>query len=109
VKLRPIALQQSRQQLKPFGKAGFAVLVQRPAVIGGNADIFGGLSQQFFSKRANQPGIDAGEFIDLLADTLKIIVIARVFSRRTGVTDRKPGLPASVRDCACCAARLSSA
>jgi hypothetical protein len=66
----------------------------RPAVIGGNPDIFGGADQQFFGKRANQPGIDAGELIDLLADTLKIIVIARVFSGRTGIADRsKPGLP----------------
>jgi hypothetical protein len=32
--------------------------------------------QQFFGKRANQSGIDTGKFIDLLPDTLKIIVIA---------------------------------
>jgi hypothetical protein len=76
MKLRSIALQQSRQQFKPFGKAGFTVLVQtRPAVIGRNPDILGGRGQQFFGKLANQFGIDAGEFIDLLADTLKIIVI----------------------------------
>jgi hypothetical protein len=85
VKLHAVALQQSGQQFKPFGKAGFAILVQsRPAVIGRNTDIFGGGGQQFFSKRANQFGIDTGELIDLLADTLKIIVISRVFPGRTG-------------------------
>ena len=67
----------------------------RPAVISRNPDIFCRGGHQFFGKRANQPGIDAGKLIDLLANALEIIVISRVFSRRTGHADRsKPAQPA---------------
>ncbi|VDR25577.1 Uncharacterised protein [Raoultella terrigena] len=63
--------------------------------------------QQFFGKRANQPGIDTGKFIDLLPDTPKIIVIAGVFSGLTDVTYRsKPGCQLSVRVCACSQLRV---
>jgi hypothetical protein len=87
----------------------FTVLVQtRPAVIGRNTDIFGGGGQQFFGKRTNQPGIDAGEFIDLLSDTLEIIVISR--SSPVGrVSLISQGCQLSVRACACCRSSVSSA
>jgi uncharacterized protein YidB (DUF937 family) len=47
----------------------------RPTVVSGNPDIFSRAGQQFFRQLTNQSGIDAGEFVDLLTDTLEIIVI----------------------------------
>ena len=84
----PKPLKHCRQQRNALRQTGFTIPLQtRPHVKGDHAQILAGLSQQFF-------GIDAGDLIDLIADTLKIIVIARIVPGWLGVTDwRKPGLP----------------
>ena len=91
----PKPLKHCRQQRNALSQTGFAIPLQtRPHVKGDHAQILVGLSQQFFCQLANQFGIDTGDLIDLIADTLKIIVIARIVPGWLGVTDwRKPGLP----------------
>ncbi len=88
----PKPLKHCRKQRNALGQTGFAILLQtRPHVKGDHAQILAGMSQQFFCQLANQFGIDAGDLIDLLADTLKIIVIARIIPGGLAITDwRKP-------------------
>ena len=91
----PKPLKHCRQQRNAFRQTALAIPLQtRPHVKGDHAQILAGLSQQFFCQLANQFGIDTGDLIDLLADTLKIIVIARIAPGGLAITDwRKPGLP----------------
>jgi hypothetical protein len=107
MKLRSVALQQSRHNSSPSAKPASPSWCNRPAVIGRNADIFGGSRQQFFGKRTNQSGIDAGEFIPplLYAENHRHTRSSPV----TGLIYRdKPGL-LSVRACACFRSWVSSA
>ena len=95
----PKPLKHCRQQRNALRQTGFTIPLQtRPHVKGDHAQILAGLSQQFFCQLANQFGIDAGDLIDLLADTLKIIVIARIV----------PGWLGAWRDRACWRSALSS-
>jgi hypothetical protein len=81
VQLCTKALQQTGQQFKSFSQPLLTFAVQlRPAVVGCDTDIFRGRWSKASLQPADKFGIRAGEFIDLLAHLLEVIVIARVFA-----------------------------
>ncbi|KPZ26421.1 Unknown protein sequence [Pseudomonas syringae pv. viburni] len=90
-----VTLHQCRQQGQPVSQSGLTVFLQtRPQVISGHPQVLAGVDEQFLCQLHYPLGICPGQFIDLLAHTLEVIVITWGLTHRRACANRlQPRLP----------------